>query len=64
MEKKLCLSSTNKMIAGVCGGIAEYFKVDATFVRIIFAILTLLTYGAPFAIIYIICWAVMPLSED
>ena len=34
MEKKLYRSTTNKMLCGVCGGIADYFNVDANFVRI------------------------------
>lgn len=37
--KKLYRSMNQKMISGVCGGIAEYFNVDVTFVRIIFALL-------------------------
>ena len=62
MDKRLCLSSKNKIIAGVCGGIAEYFRVDPTLVRIIFALLTLMTYGGPI-VLYIVCWAVMPMGE-
>ena len=62
MDKKLCLSSGNKIIGGVCGGIAEYFKVDPTLIRIIWVLLTLATYGSPI-ILYIICWAVMPKAE-
>ena len=38
MEKKLYKSDDNKMIAGVCGGIAEYFGIDATLVRLGWAI--------------------------
>ncbi len=34
MEKKLYKSETNKMLAGVCGGIAEYFNIDPTLVRL------------------------------
>ena len=62
MDKKITLSSKNKIIAGVCGGIAEYFRVDPTLIRIILALVSLMTYGAPI-ILYIICWAIMPLSE-
>jgi len=61
MDKKLCLSRTNKVIAGVCGGIAEYFKVDATFIRILFVLFLILSWGPPAGIIYIVCWAIMPL---
>lgn len=64
MDKKLYLSSTNKVIAGVCGGIAEYLKVDATFIRIAWVLFMILSYAAPAIIIYIVCWAIMPLSES
>ncbi|MBQ7466346.1 MAG: PspC domain-containing protein, partial [Oscillospiraceae bacterium] len=37
MEKKLTKSATNRKIAGVCGGIAEYFGIDPTIVRLIWA---------------------------
>jgi len=36
MEKKLCKSSSNKVLTGVCGGIAEYFNIDPLIVRLIF----------------------------
>ena len=38
MQKRLYRSSSSRMIAGVCGGIAEYFNVDPTIVRVIWAI--------------------------
>ena len=62
MDKKLTLSPRNKIVAGVCGGIAEYFKADPTLIRIIFVLLTLMTYGSPI-LLYIIFWAIMPLGE-
>ena len=37
MEKKLYRSNTNKMLCGVCGGIGEYFNIDPTIVRLIWA---------------------------
>ena len=39
MEKKLYRSATNKMLFGVCGGLGEYFNVDPTIVRLLWAIL-------------------------
>lgn len=63
MEKKLKLSSKDKKIAGVCGGIAEYFHFDPTLVRIIWVLLILMGQGLPL-IIYIVCWAVMPIDRD
>lgn len=58
--RKLYRSPTNKKIAGVCGGLAEYFGVDATIIRVIFVIL-LLPGGLPGLIPYLILWLIMPL---
>lgn len=57
MEKKLYRSKNNKMIAGVCAGLGEYFDIDPTVVRII-VLITLFT-GAGF-IGYIVCAIVIP----
>ncbi|MBN1484706.1 MAG: PspC domain-containing protein [Chloroflexia bacterium] len=46
------------MIAGVCAGLAEYFAIDPTLVRLIFVILALM--GGPGILIYIVLWIVMP----
>jgi phage shock protein C len=43
--KKLYLSSIDRKLAGVCGGIAEYYELDSTLVRLIWAILTIVTCG-------------------
>ncbi len=40
MEKRYCLSQTDKKIAGVCGGLAEYFDVDPLLIRVAFLIFT------------------------
>lgn len=58
--KSLYLSETNRKIAGVCGGIGEYFEVDPTFVRIIVVAVALATGILPFLIGYLIAWAIMP----
>ena len=61
MDKKLRLSKKNKVIAGVCGGIAEAFALDATLVRIVWVVLAIFMVWVPIMIIlYIICWAIMP----
>lgn len=58
--KRLYRSRTDRMIAGVCGGLAEYFHIDATLVRILFAAMIL---GGGFGIgLYIILWIVIPLE--
>lgn len=56
--KKLFKSTTDKKICGVCGGIAEYFNIDSTLVRLIWAIVSL-WFGAGI-LIYIIAALVMP----
>lgn len=48
------------MIAGVCGGIAEYFDIDPTLVRVAYVVLSLLSTGFPGLLIYIILAFVMP----
>ena len=58
MDKKLYRSSRNKLLAGVCGGIGEYFGIDPTIVRIIWLICTL--PGGIGIVAYIICWVAMP----
>lgn len=57
--KQLYRSTTNKKIAGVCGGIGEYFNIDPTLVRIGFVLLAL-PGGFPGVIPYIILWIVVP----
>lgn len=57
--KRLYRSRTNRKIAGVCGGLAEYFNVDATIMRLLFILVVLFSVG--FGIIaYILMWVIMP----
>ena len=58
--KKLYRSKKNRVITGVCSGIAEYFSIDPTIVRIIYIVLTLFTAVAPFVILYLIMWIIVP----
>ncbi len=57
-EKKLYKSSTDKKIAGVCGGIAEYFNIDSTLVRLGWVLFSLL--GGSGLLAYIIAALIMP----
>lgn len=59
-NKKLYRSSTDKMIAGVCGGLAKYLGIDSTLVRIIFALLVVGVGSG--LLLYIILAIVMPLE--
>ncbi|WP_432663892.1 PspC domain-containing protein [Wukongibacter baidiensis] len=58
MSKKLYRSRDDKMIAGVCGGIADYFAIDTALVRILWVLITFL--GGAGIIAYIICAFVFP----
>lgn len=58
--KRLFLSTDDKKIAGVCGGIAEYFEVDVTVVRLTWVIITLITGIIPGFIAYLLAAFIMP----
>ena len=58
MEKKLYKSDQNKMLDGVCGGIAEYFGIDPTVVRLIWALFSLM--GGCGILAYIIAAIIIP----
>ncbi len=59
MEKKLYKSANNKKLGGVCAGLAKYFSIDATLVRLIWAFVTLCTVGTGI-LAYIICALIIP----
>lgn len=56
--KRFYLSSTDKKVGGVCGGLAEYFNIDSTLVRIVFAVL-IFGYGTGL-LAYLLIWAIAP----
>lgn len=58
MEKRLARSRKNRMIGGVCGGIAEYLGIDPTVVRLIWAVTTL--FWGTGIILYLLMWVVIP----
>jgi phage shock protein C len=58
--KRLYRSKRDSMLGGVAGGLAEYFNIDPTIVRLLFVLLTFVTVGFPAILLYIILWAVIP----
>jgi phage shock protein PspC (stress-responsive transcriptional regulator) len=60
--KRLYRSRTDRKLAGVCGGLGEYFNLDPTLVRVLFVLATLA--GGPGLILYIVLWLVMPEASD
>lgn len=60
--KKLRRSRKEKMIAGVCGGLAEYFDRDPTWIRLLFILL--LFFGGSAFLVYLVMWLVVPLDKS
>lgn len=58
--RRLTRSSKYKMIAGVCGGLAEYFALDPTVVRIAYIVVSILSAAFPGILAYIVLMFVMP----
>ena len=58
--KRLYLSDTDKKLAGVCGGIAEYLEIDPTVARLLVVVLDLLTGVIPGLFVYLVAWMIMP----
>ena len=56
--RKLYRSQTQRMLAGVCGGLAEYFNIDATVMRVLFLILAV--FGGSGIVLYLVMWIVVP----
>ena len=62
MTKKLYRSQNNKVLTGLLGGLAEYFDLDASLIRLGFIVLVVLTGIVPFVLAYIIGALVVPLD--
>lgn len=60
MEKKLTRSVSDKMLGGVCGGLAEYLGLDSTMVRLGYAFLSLFTATFPGIMLYIVACIIIP----
>jgi phage shock protein PspC (stress-responsive transcriptional regulator) len=56
--RKLYRSRTDRKLAGVCGGLAQYFNLDATLIRVLFIVLGVL--GASGLVIYLAMWIIVP----
>jgi phage shock protein PspC (stress-responsive transcriptional regulator) len=63
MKEQLTRSGSDKMIAGVCGGVARSFGIDASIVRIIWAVLSLFFTGLP-VVLYAVLWLVLPVDGN
>ena len=62
MGKKLYKSRNDKKLEGVCAGVANYFNLDPTLVRAVYALVTIFSAGIPGVIAYIVLAAIMPVE--
>lgn len=62
IEKRLYRSRTERWLAGVCGGIGEYFNTDPTVIRVIFVLAAMILGGG--ILIYLVLWLVIPLAPE
>lgn len=60
--KRLYRSRTNVMLGGVCAGLADYFNLDPTIMRLIFVLLALL--GGHGVLVYLILWLIVPIQPE
>ena len=58
--QKLLRSRSDRWVAGICGGIGDYFDVDPALVRLVYMLLTFFSAGFPGVMIYLVLWLVMP----
>jgi phage shock protein C len=63
-RRRLTRSRTHKMIAGVCGGLAEYFEMDPTVVRVAYVLVSIISVAFPGILAYIILMFFMPPPEE
>lgn len=63
LNRPLRRSTHSRMIAGICGGLGEYFGIDPTLVRVMYVIGSLISVAFPGVLIYLILWLIIPERE-
>jgi phage shock protein PspC (stress-responsive transcriptional regulator) len=64
LSRPLRRSRTDCQIAGVVGGLAEYFRVDSTLLRVIYVVGSIVSAAFPGLLVYILLWLLIPEAED
>ena len=64
VSRLLRRSRTNRMIAGVVGGLAEYFGVDPTLLRVVYVVGSIVSAAFPGLLVYLLLWLLIPEAED
>jgi len=60
----LTRSRRNRMIAGVCGGLANWLGWDPTLVRVLYVVVSVISAAFPGILVYLVLWVVMPQARD
>ncbi len=60
--RRLYRSRNDKIIAGVCGGLANYFSIDPTVMRVIYVVLLVVTGIIPMIVLYLLMWVLIPVQ--
>jgi len=64
MNKRLTRSSRHKMVAGVCGGLANYFNIAPDKMRLIYVLISIFSAAFPGLLVYVILWLILPEDHD
>jgi phage shock protein C len=64
VSRPLRRSRTNRLIAGVVGGLAEYFGVDPTLMRVVYVVGSIVSAAFPGLLVYLLLWLLIPEAED
>lgn len=62
-NKRLYRVKQGAMLSGVCQGIADYFKIDATIIRLAWVVLTIFSFAVPMIVLYMACLFIIPVQE-
>lgn len=64
VSRPLRRSRTNLQIAGVVGGLAEYFRADATLLRVVYVVGSIVSAAFPGLLVYVLLWLLIPEADD
>jgi phage shock protein C len=64
VSRQLRRSRTNRLIAGVVGGLAEYFGVDPTLMRVVYVVGSIVSAAFPGLLVYLLLWLLIPEAEN
>ena len=64
LSRPLRRSRTNRMIAGVVGGLAEHFRIDPTLLRVIYVVGSIVSAAFPGILVYLLLWVLIPEADQ